>query len=193
MELLRRIVVSTRIQISTTLNASGATGSSRSYNLRISLRTPTSNHSLPKILYSTLGAQLLLFTLTWYLTNTTCACRIWMLSVLLSVFSGGNKLDHNPNADNRKALINSTTKATGLMPTMDEMKGDVAGTTTDSEQASCIFCDVSREKGFDVVYEVCPRSMTCIHKERISLKVYGRRMRSSWCLRTTGQRPLSIS
>ncbi|KAI0806346.1 HIT-like protein [Irpex lacteus] len=54
-----------------------------------------------------------------------------MLSSLLSVFSGRNKLDVK----------------------VDEAKGDVAGTTTDSEQAGCIFCDVSREKGFDVVYE----------------------------------------
>lgn len=70
-----------------------------------------------------------------------------MFSSLLGRFTSSS---HNKDARHQTApQAPSTTIA-------EEVKADVVGVTTDHEMVvkGCVFCDVSKEKGFDVVYEV---------------------------------------
>ena len=76
-----------------------------------------------------------------------------MLASLFSFFtSSTNENGHKHGQE--KALISPSIGTTGLA--IEEAKGhcDTVGNTVDSNQDGCIFCDVSRENGFNVVYEV---------------------------------------
>ncbi|KAI0091333.1 HIT-like protein [Irpex rosettiformis] len=76
-----------------------------------------------------------------------------MFTSLCSLFSASS--DGDRKHDQGRALIRSTTNTGRLGSKVEETKGEleVTGVTADSSLGGCIFCDVSREKGFNVVYE----------------------------------------
>lgn len=76
-----------------------------------------------------------------------------MLASLFSFFT--SSADENGHKHGQeKTLINPSIGTTGLAIEEAKGHGDTVGTAVDSNQDGCIFCDVSRENGFNVVYEV---------------------------------------